>query len=87
MTYTIFYLRSVTKDFRRIPAAISERIGKAINALRENPLPEGCKKIHGYDDTFRIRIGDYRIIYEVKSVIRIITIVKIGHRRDAYRGL
>lgn len=87
MSYTIFYAREITKEIRRIPGSIVERIKNAINALRENPFPEGCKSMHGHEHLYRIRVGSYRIVYDVQSTIRIIRIVRVGHRKDVYRNL
>ena len=87
MTYTIRFLRSFNKDIRRIPSMMIERIKNSIESLRTNPMPEGCKPIRGYEGHYRIRVGQYRIVYEIASTIRIITIVKVGHRKDVYRNL
>lgn len=88
MTYTIRFAPSVRKDWRRLPAAMTEQIQDVLLALGNNPYPTGCKKIRGYDHYFRIKIGkQYRIVYEVADAIRIVIIVRIRHRKDVYRGL
>ncbi len=54
-------------------------------ALAENPSPRGVRKLSGYDDVFRIRVGNYRILFSVSEAEVIIIVLKIGHRRDVYR--
>lgn len=61
------------------------RIVQRIQALAENPRPQGCEKLAGYADRYRIRQGRYRIIYLIDDEHREVTIFKIGHRRDVYR--
>lgn len=85
--YRIEFKRSVLKELRSIPQSILRLIQKSIESLGTNPLPEGCQKIRGYDHHYRIRVGRYRIIYAVKTKVRIITIIKVGHRKDVYRSL
>jgi mRNA interferase RelE/StbE len=61
-----------------------QRIVAAIAALAENPRPVGCRKLSG-KDKYRIRCGDYRVVYSVEDVILVVTIAKVGHRSDVYR--
>jgi mRNA interferase RelE/StbE len=68
----------------RIAAEPQERILVALEALADSPRPEGCSKLTGRD-AWRIRLGDYRVIYEIRDDPRIVTVVVIAHRRDAYR--
>ena len=86
-TYQILFKRSAVKDIRKIPQSAVHRIQDIIDSLKEKPIPEESQKIHGYEKIFRIRIGSYRIIYEVDKIIRIITIIRIGHRKDVYKKL
>ena len=58
---------------------------EAITGLAQNPRPPGSLKMHGGDDLYRIRVGDYRIIYEIRDAILLVVVVKIGDRRDIYR--
>jgi mRNA interferase RelE/StbE len=87
MTYDIQFTGSAEKEMRKMPQAMQKRIQPSILALGENPLPSGCKKVRGYDNYFRIRIGDYRVVYALEQKIRIVTIIRIRHRREAYRFL
>lgn len=83
-SFRIEFAASVRKDFRNIPKQDVARILKRIEALAENPRPPDSKKLSG-DDAMRIRVGVYRIIYEVRNDLLIILILKVGHRKDAYR--
>lgn len=85
--YEIVFKRSVLKDIRRIPRIFLEKIQQKISGLSENPFPAGAEKIEGYEHHYRIRLGHYRIIYEVQATIRIVTVIRIGHRKDVYRQL
>lgn len=87
MIYEIIVKKSVVKDLRRIPEVVLTRIETAIRGLSTEPLPMGSEKIQGYDHHYRIRIADYRIIYEVAKEIKIITIIRVRHRKDVYRVL
>ena len=84
MSYSLFILRHAQKELSKIPNDIYERIKEAIIDLSENPHPSGSQKLRGRDG-WRIRIGDYRIIYEIDEGHESITILHIGHRRDVYR--
>lgn len=85
--YDIVFKRSVLKDVRRIPASILASIQERIAALAEDPFPAGAEPISGYDSFYRVRLGSYRIVYEVATTIRVITIIRIGHRKDVYKKL
>ena len=84
MTYCVVFKRSVLKDIRRIPSAILDRLQVALRALQNDPFPSGSIRLHTEGSFYRIRIGSYRIVYEVAREIRIITIIRIGHRRNVY---
>jgi mRNA interferase RelE/StbE len=70
-----------------LPRKDQERIARRIDALAADPRPSGCRKLEGADDLFRIRSGDYRIVYQVRDDALIVVVVRIGNRRDVYRGL
>jgi mRNA interferase RelE/StbE len=65
---------------------IRGRIARQIDSLSENPYPPGIKKIEGEHALYRLRVGDYRILYQVKGRILLVLVVGIEHRRDIYRG-
>ena len=82
--YELIYLPSITKDLRGIPKVEVRRILQKAEKLREDPYPAGSIKLSGRD-RYRIRHGDYRILYRVDDTYVVVTVVKIGHRRDVYR--
>jgi mRNA interferase RelE/StbE len=87
MTYKISFKKSVRKDVKRIPAQIMLRIDVSINNLSSNPFPTNSRKIYGYKDYYRLRVGTYRVIYQVRKKVQIIAIIKIAHRKEVYRVL
>ena len=84
MSYTITILRRAQKELADLPVQEAERIISAINALAEDPRPPGSLKLSGREG-WRIRIGDYRVIYEIEDAILTITVLNVGHRRKIYR--
>jgi mRNA interferase RelE/StbE len=85
--YNLFQKPSVEKDFRKIPSAIARTIFKKIEQLAVQPIPPQAIKLTGADRFYRIRVGDYRIIYEVDHSELRITVHYVRHRRDVYRSL
>ena len=86
MIYQIIIQDSVQKELKQLPQAELKKIQKTILSLAENPFPNGCLKLEGTKEKlYRIRKGDYRIIYSVNHNIVTITILKIAHRRDVYK--
>ena len=84
--YTIAINPSALKELSKLPKATVKKAEKAIDSLANNPRPIGVKKLKGSDeDLYRIRVGDYRIIYSIEDEIKIIDILKIGHRKEIYR--
>jgi len=83
-SYKIVFKRSVAKDLRRIPKKDVKRILKRIDTLAEEPRPAGTEKLTG-DEIYRLRQGDYRVLYTIEDDVITVTIVKVGHRRDVYR--
>jgi len=70
-----------------LPAPVLRRVDKAILSLGENPRPPGCRKLVGAASLWRLRVGDWRIVYEIDDVRCIIEIRIVAHRREVYRGL
>ena len=83
--YSLSFTRSARKELSRLDKITIARILPQIEALASNPHPTGCRKIQGADDLWRIRIGDYRVIYRILEQALIIEIIAVRHRRDAYR--
>jgi mRNA interferase RelE/StbE len=84
MNYTVSILRHAQKELAQLPAGSYERARDAIRALSQEPRPTGCLKLAGRDG-WRVRVGDYRIIYEIDDEQKRVTVLHIGHRRDVYR--
>lgn len=85
MTYTVLILRRAQKELAGLTDEPYERVKNAIEALRENPRPPGCRSLTGRQG-WRIRIGNYRVIYEIDDEQRVVIVLHIGHRKDVYRG-
>lgn len=85
MTYSIELSRNAYKALKDIPYADVKKIRDKIEKLKKEPFPHGYEKLEGNDGFYRIRSGDYRVIYQLFQKKLIILIVKIGHRREVYR--
>lgn len=86
MTYTLLLDRSASKYLSKLrDQNLKRRLEEAIKSLIHTPLPSGYKKLAGTDCTYRIRVGDYRIIYDIEHEKITILVLAIGHRRDIYR--
>ena len=83
--FSIQWRHSTSKDLRRLPNQEVARIVAAVMLLAHEPLPHGSQKLSGSERTYRIRVGDYRVIYEVCTELRIIEIQRVRHRKDVYR--
>jgi len=83
--YKLAFRNSVAGDLRVLPKKDVARILKRIENIAENPRGRGCQKLTE-QEFYRVRQGDYRIIYEIKDEILIVVVVKVGHRRDVYRA-
>ena len=84
--YTLQFDAHAFRAFERLPQDIQVRVMDAILALADDPRPLGCRKLAGGDNEYRIRVGDYRVIYQVFDTHLIIVMVDVGHRREVYRG-
>lgn len=84
-SYKLSFKQSVAKDLRRIPKDDVARILKRIDMLAENPRPPGSEKLSG-QERYRVRQGVYRIIYEIVDGALLVTVVKVGHRREVYQS-
>ncbi|MFH1017641.1 MAG: type II toxin-antitoxin system RelE/ParE family toxin [Pseudomonadota bacterium] len=85
--YVVEISRSAERQLKTINRKDQARIVQAILTLEINPLPIGVRKLSGYEDVYRIRVGTYRVIYNVEGRKLLIIVLKIGHRKDVYRGL
>ena len=84
MSYAIQILRRAQKELAQVPKPDYERIKEAVLNLGQNPRPAGCKKLTGREG-WRIRVGDYRVIYEIDDSLQQLIVLHVGHRRDVYK--
>ncbi|MDI6852132.1 MAG: type II toxin-antitoxin system RelE/ParE family toxin [Deltaproteobacteria bacterium] len=83
--YEVYLEQAAQKDLRRLPVDVFRRVMPVIETLAEDPRPRGCRKIHGSKSDWRIRIGSYRIIYEIDDKSQIVRIFRVRYRKEAYR--
>ena len=83
--YQIIIKREALKELKQLPKRVSTTITLAIEELRNEPRPHGCKKLKGsQENLWRIRVGDYRVVYNIDDAIRIVNIRNIGNRKNIY---
>lgn len=83
--YKIIFKHQVEKDLRKIDNQLINKIIKKIELLSENPLPQNSKKLLNTERTYRLRVGDYRVIYQLDEETKELTIYYIRHRKDVYK--
>lgn len=83
--YEVLLERRAERDLKRPEAKEFHGIIREIKTLAENPRPSGCRKIVGSDRDWRIRVGDYRVIYELDENAKVVRVMRVRHRREAYR--
>lgn len=83
--YRVLLERAAEKDLTRLSSEVHARVIAAIQALAANPRPSGCRKLAGSKSDWRIRVGDYRVVYEIADEIRIVRVNRVRHRREVYR--
>jgi mRNA interferase RelE/StbE len=84
MAYTLEISKTFEKELLNLPEKVVEKILIAVKSLAENPRPSGCKKLKGSKTDYRIRIGDYRVIYEIRDGKLVVLVLNVGHRKDVY---
>ena len=87
MSYATLYRPGVEREMSKLPRPILKRVDAAILGLSNNPRPHGSKKLTGHANLYRIRVGDWRVVYEVDDSKREIEIQIVANRKDVYRGL
>jgi mRNA interferase RelE/StbE len=83
--YGVRFARSARKEIERLESDVVAKVFPRIEALSRNPRPTGCRKLRGTRNLWRIRVGEYRIVYEILDGARLIDVVTVRHRKDAYR--
>jgi mRNA interferase RelE/StbE len=85
MLYSIQFTPHAERDFSALKRGVQQRLRRRIDRLAEDPFPVGARKLHAEEPFYRIRVGDYRVIYQVGTDQLVVIVVKIGHRREVYR--
>ena len=83
-SYKLFFKASAEKELRRISKSFLQKILQKIETLSAQPRPHGVQVLRGDERYYRLRQGDYRIVYEINDTDRSVTIIKVGHRREVY---
>ena len=85
MIYRVRFAKRAAKQFQALPKQEQERIQPKIDALAAEPRPKGIVKLSGEENLYRIRVGNYRILYAIEDDQLLVLVVTVGHRRDVYR--
>ncbi len=85
MAYQILFAPRALRDLEALSVRDRERVAKRIDRLSKDPRPAGVRKLEGADDIYRLRVGDYRVLYIVEDRVITVSIIRVGHRRDIYR--
>jgi mRNA interferase RelE/StbE len=86
-TWQVIVSREPKKILAKVPADLRRRLLTALHSLAEDPRPAGCKKLQGYDNLYRVRVGDWRISYAVEDDKLIVVVLEIAPRGGAYKGI
>jgi mRNA interferase RelE/StbE len=87
MPHAVFVVPAAARQIEKLDAGVRRRVRHAIDALAETPRPGGCKKLSATENAYRIRVGDYRVLYEIQDRRLIVLVVRVAHRREVYREL
>lgn len=85
MRYRIELAPAAARQLRQLPKAAQRRVATKIDLLKENPRPPGVETLSGNTGFYRIRVGDYRVIYTARDDVLLVLVLRVGHRRDVYR--
>lgn len=85
MPWRVILAPAAERQLRGLPEGVERRIVRRLRALRAEPRPPGCLKLKGRENAYRLRVGDYRIIYRIEDAVLVVLVIQVGHRRDVYR--
>jgi len=85
VAYTVQFKPLALRQLEKLPRDAQKRLAAKIEGLRDDPFPAGCKKMAALPDTWRARVGDYRVVYQVHQKILLILVLTVGHRKHVYR--
>jgi len=86
VAYRLEFTPGANRQFRKLPKNLQARLTPHLDALTQNPRPSGIEKLKG-EEGYRLRVGDYRVLYEVRDKALLVLVVRVGHRREVYRKL
>ncbi len=84
-SYRIEFASPALKEFNALPSKEQGRVGRKIDALSADPRPRGVKKLKGRNERYRVRAGEYRVIYTIRDQVLVVLILRVGHRREIYQ--
>lgn len=82
--YAVEVKPSVRKELETLPVNVLRRVIAKLESLAENPRPAGCKKLKGYKDYWRVRVGEWRVVYIIDDAAKALSVTRIAHRREVY---
>jgi len=85
VSYTIEFRPSARRDLKSLSGEILRRVARKIDSLADDPRPPGAEKLSGSESSYRVRVGHYRVLYEIRDEVLLIAVVRVRHRREAYR--
>jgi len=83
-SYAVELKPSARKELESLPDSVLARVIRKLESLQHEPRPAGCKKLRGYKDSWRVRIGDWRVVYIVDDTAKLVSVTRIAHRREVY---
>lgn len=86
MRYQVFVKPAAQRQLKKLTLAVQKDLIALIESLSDEPRPSGCKKLKQRQNQYRVRLGDYRIIYSIEDMSLIVRVIKVGHRRDIYEA-
>jgi mRNA interferase RelE/StbE len=85
VAYRLELKHSAAKSLSKLPRPAQRAIAEVLEGLAENPRPHGVTKLSGEEDLYRVRAGDYRVVYTIRDKVLLVLVVRIAHRKDVYR--
>jgi len=85
LQYRIEWKPSAARAFRKLPRQVQERIRPRVDVLASNPRPDGVKKLEGDENAWRMRVGEFRVVYEIHDAVLMVMVLRVANRREAYR--
>ena len=83
--YEVSFHSSAARELERLDPAIRRRVARAVDGLAEDPRGGGAIKLRGTDDLWRLRVGDYRVVFQIRDAVLLVLVIRVRHRREAYR--